>query len=115
MKRVPTEHDKVKKHEWYVAHQTLCIQRTKDWRKSNPDGRRKRRRTARGVLNATGETKKAPCEICLRILQLRQDHNHKTGLRRGWICSRCNLMLGWWEIIKQEGAAGLLESYKLKY
>lgn len=105
------EHDAEKKREWYLAHKAECIARTLAWRKANPDGRRKHRRTARGVVNATGEKKTAPCEFCLRIMVLQQDHDHVTGKTRGWLCQRCNLLVGWWEIICKENASGRLQSY----
>lgn len=35
------------------------------------------------------------CECCERTgLKLRFDHDHATDLFRGWICDRCNLVLG---------------------
>lgn len=104
-----------KRHTWYVVNRTECIARTLQWRKDNPDGRRKHRRTARGVVNATGETKVAPCEICLCIMKLQQDHNHETGQRRGWICGRCNIALGWLELIRANGLQGVFDSYLQKY
>lgn len=109
--RIPTDHDKAKKHEWYLAHKNECIVRTLQWRKDNPDARRKHRRTARGVLNATGEKKLGVCEFCLRIMQLQQDHDHITGKARGWLCSRCNLLVGWWEIIQREEQSTHVDSY----
>ena len=107
--------DAVKKREWYLAHKEECIARTLAWRKANPDGRRKHRRTAQGVVNATGEKKIAPCEFCLRIMALQQDHDHATGKARGWLCCRCNLLVGWWEIICKEDVMGQLSSYVGRY
>jgi hypothetical protein len=104
-----------KKRDWYLAHREESIARTKAWRKVNPDGRRKHRRTARGVFDATSETKISPCELCLRIMKLQQDHNHSSGKKRGWLCSRCNLLLGWWEIALQGNTIALLEAYCAKY
>ena len=35
------------------------------------------------------------CEICERDDEvLVWDHDHKTGAFRGWLCNRCNLLLG---------------------
>jgi hypothetical protein len=35
------------------------------------------------------------CECCERTgLSLCFDHDHRTGLFRGWLCHRCNLVLG---------------------
>lgn len=87
---------------WYQRNKQLTISRTLAWRKNNPEGRRKHRRTARGVKSATGETKIGPCELCRKRKNLKQDHDHETGEARGWLCNRCNIMLGWWEIIQKE-------------
>ena len=113
--RKQREQDVVKKHEWYLAHREETIARTLAWRKANPDGRRKHHRTARGVINATSEKKTAPCEFCLRIMNLQQDHDHATGRARGWLCSRCNLLVGWWEIILREDAMQRLKNYLDKW
>ena len=109
------EQDAVKKREWYLAHREETIARTLAWRKANPDGRRKHRRTARGVVNATGEKRVAPCEFCLRIMTLQQDHSHVTGKARGWLCNRCNLLVAWWEIILKEDAMRRLNNYLDKW
>ena len=103
------------KHEWYVANKAKCIARTLQWRKDNPDGRRKHRRTARGIKNATGETKTGPCEICLRIMKLQQDHDHVTGLVRGWLCNRCNVALGWLEAIQTIGLIQAFQAYRDRF
>jgi len=34
------------------------------------------------------------CEICGAIGKICLDHDHKTGKFRGWICQRCNFVLG---------------------
>ncbi len=41
-----------------------------------------------------GRKKPTQCEICGGMGRICFDHNHKTGLFRGWICDRCNLILG---------------------
>ena len=47
------------------------------------------------MLDATAETKSGPCEICGRQCEsLDFDHDHATGLFRGWLCRACNLALG---------------------
>ena len=107
--------DAERKHLWYVAHRDECIARTLKWRKNNPDGRRKHRRTARGVVDATGEQKISPCEVCLRIMTLRQDHDHLTGKRRGWLCNRCNIALGWLQILSTDSFDKSLITYLAKH
>ncbi len=34
------------------------------------------------------------CEVCGAMGKICFDHDHKTGKFRGWICQRCNLVLG---------------------
>lgn len=41
-----------------------------------------------------GRSKPAHCEICYERGKIDFDHSHKTLLFRGWICRRCNLVLG---------------------
>jgi hypothetical protein len=37
----------------------------------------------------------ARCEVCKKtVKRAHADHDHKTGLFRGWLCSHCNLALG---------------------
>jgi hypothetical protein len=40
----------------------------------------------------------AACQICGNVPKrgLDQDHDHKTGLTRGWLCHRCNRALPTW-------------------
>ena len=41
-----------------------------------------------------GRKRSKICEICYEDGIIVFDHNHKTGLFRGWICVRCNTVLG---------------------
>jgi hypothetical protein len=41
-----------------------------------------------------GRPKPSACEICGRERKICFDHCHKTGNFRGWICDKCNLILG---------------------
>ena len=41
-----------------------------------------------------GRKKPGVCEICKYPGIICFDHNHKTGKFRGWICKRCNLIIG---------------------
>jgi len=41
-----------------------------------------------------GKKKPEQCELCGSIGVICFDHCHKTGKFRGWICRRCNLVLG---------------------
>lgn len=52
-------------------------------------------RRCAGCINPTGEVKNGPCEICGTIATpLHFDHDHVTGLFRGWLCGPCNRALG---------------------
>lgn len=44
------------------------------------------------LKNSTPQTEF--CEICRKITTTVWDHDHKTGLFRGWLCHRCNRTLG---------------------
>jgi endogenous inhibitor of DNA gyrase (YacG/DUF329 family) len=41
-----------------------------------------------------GRKKPKQCELCGRGGKICFDHDHKTGLFRGWICHNCNASLG---------------------
>jgi len=41
-----------------------------------------------------GRQKPTECEICGAMGKICFDHDHATGLFRGWICWRCNVVLG---------------------
>lgn len=38
------------------------------------------------------------CELCGNIpkVGLNEDHDHRTGTHRGWLCGRCNKYLHYW-------------------
>jgi hypothetical protein len=42
-------------------------------------------------------SQKAQCAICHKVAPLRVDHNHTSGAVRGLVCSRCNILVGYWE------------------
>lgn len=46
-------------------------------------------------IRQAGRPKPEHCEICGSIGRICFDHDHATGLFRGWICHRCNLGLGY--------------------
>ena len=41
-----------------------------------------------------GRPKPKNCEICNSSSRICFDHNHNTGRFRGWICHKCNVILG---------------------
>ncbi len=67
----------------------------KRFAQENPEKVRANQRRWRGVKDATGERKVGPCQICGKHCDpLYLDHNHATGLTRGWLCEPCNTGLG---------------------
>ena len=78
--------------------------------KRNQELARKNQRKHQGCVDATGEVRGGPCEICGKVYKtLDYDHDHKTGLHRGWLCRWCNLKLGWLEKWRVEIEMYLLE------
>lgn len=43
---------------------------------------------------AVGRKKPEQCELCGSMGRICYDHDHSTGNFRGWICHRCNVVLG---------------------
>lgn len=41
-----------------------------------------------------GRSKPEDCEVCGAMGKICYDHDHKSGQFRGWICWRCNIILG---------------------
>jgi len=88
---------------WYSEHREEALARSAAWQMAHPDSHRRSKRKTRGVVNPTGEIKTGPCESCGNIEKLCLDHDHVTKEPRGWLCRRCNLALGWWEMVLREG------------
>ena len=92
---------KITDHLHYLANKERIIKQNKEWAKKNPEkcaiAFRKSNRKQLGAVNPTGEARFGPCEICTKICELRYDHDHKTGVFRGWLCCGCNVRLGFIE------------------
>ena len=72
------------------------------WREKNRDRWReivrKAERKHRGMTDVPAEPGlETPCEVCGRPTKPFADHDHATSKFRGWVCSRCNLGLGFVE------------------
>jgi ABC-type xylose transport system substrate-binding protein len=56
------------------------------------------------------------CEVCKKPSDgevLRCDHDHETGKFRGWVCSRCNIVLGVIDQLENDAKYGqLVVNYK---
>jgi hypothetical protein len=65
---------------------------------ADPEGvRATRRRYYRTMMEKrVGRPRPSSCEICHTPFkkQPHADHDHKTGHYRGWVCNRCNSVLG---------------------
>jgi ribosomal protein S27AE len=89
-------------------------QRNREWAARNPEKKKAARnrcaaryrakyperiwasqkRSVYGVTDAFLATKPERCPFCGSSKKICVDHDHKTGLVRGWICGECNLILG---------------------
>lgn len=64
-------------------------------REKTPEGRRRRREQRKKLLDKlAGRPRSDNCEICDSRSEIHFDHCHTSGRFRGWICQRCNLVLG---------------------
>lgn len=98
---------------FYRKHKADLLKRNNVWRHANPDKVRqyrkdwyqrhkltirRRARLKSGCFNPPGDAFKiAICPICDREKRCVYDHCHSTGKHRGWLCTSCNLHLGWYE------------------
>lgn len=82
----------------YTANRQQRIEYSRAWRKANPEkasahARRVSRERA-GIVDAHGEIRGGACEVCKKDFpSLVLDHDHSTGYIRGWLCTRCNMVL----------------------
>lgn len=71
----------------------------RNWRHENPEAYRlwqerlKVERVRRQEKQA-GRPRSEICDLCKRSETTVYDHCHKTGIFRGWLCHRCNRVLG---------------------
>ena len=56
--------------------------------------KRRYRRKLKGCIDPHGDVKRGACEVCETECELCYDHDHSTGLFRGWLCQRCNSGIG---------------------
>lgn len=80
------------------------------WRKANPEKMRKATRRYAGMVGVPDKEAQVgdPCDVCGKPMAVtpHADHDHSTGLFRGWVCKSCNVGLafverpGWIECAK---------------
>ncbi len=69
-------------------------------RKADPEGNRRRSAAFKARKEAereqqAGRAKPSKCEVCKEFhIRIVWDHCHASGKFRGWICDRCNRVLG---------------------
>lgn len=61
-------------------------------RPDEPKQKRQRRHSA--LTKIAGRPRPQACEVCGGREEIHFDHCHSTGRFRGWICQRCNVILG---------------------
>lgn len=91
-----------KGREHYRKDPQKHMARTVLWRTKNAERNRSIRRKSNGIVAAHGKTGEGEvCQICNCTLVLEKgarraclDHDHRTGLIRGWLCDSCNRGIG---------------------
>lgn len=109
--------NKFDRKAWYKANQPRELARRKSWAKRHPERVKAKNKAWRlanpdklkniklkqlyGItlnqFNVMLKTQKSKCLICRRAVKLVVDHCHKTGRVRGLLCSKCNMVFGWFE------------------
>lgn len=69
---------------------------TRRWRAKNREIANAKDREYRRKKREAAATRPRPdaCECCRAVGPVVWDHNHTTGEFRGWLCHRCNRLLG---------------------
>lgn len=77
----------------YRANSAMYKARAAEWAKQNPEVRAA---IARRKKYGFDPPRPCPdlCELCRRRKAVCLDHDHVTGLFRGWLCRSCNTALG---------------------
>ena len=104
-KYAKTDRFKEAQRRYYQKNREKMLEKarihSKKWY-SNPENKLRRKkynqaqwlRQVKKLEEIAGRPRPERCEICDEIDTICFDHDHKTGLFRGWICKRCNTVLG---------------------
>jgi len=108
------ECSKIKVKEWSQNNRNRLNELATNWRRKNPDKAADCNRKARGgIPESTTHPKPHKCESCGKVKKLHWDHDHSTGLFRGWLCHRCNVLVGFLE--KDPVSVLMAKEYMSKY
>lgn len=102
MKKLPeatrTANKRAANKRWQIAHRERMreLNRTSYYKhkEKRQAASRLYKRNKMGIKDADSAAKTGTCPICGITASLVLDHNHNSGLFRGWLCSHCNLALG---------------------
>lgn len=82
--------------KWHRENRELSREKSRKWRTENSEkarevGRKSHFKTKYGIdVNAVLDN----CEVCGSGGRIGVDHNHETGLVRGFLCTGCNVAIG---------------------
>lgn len=91
------------KQRYRESHKDMILDReakqARARRKKDPEGELRRRKAFEQRKEAkrekiAGRPRQMQCEICFEHGKTVFDHDHNSGNFRGWICDRCNKVLG---------------------
>lgn len=91
------EKEHARRRDYYMKNKESQHKYAVEWQKRNPESCVKASRRRMGIKDPSGEIRVGFCEICTTHCKLQYDHDHQTGLFRGWLCFRCNVLVGWYE------------------
>lgn len=110
---IKREEDRERRRRYYLANRDRILARAKQYRENNHDKIRgietasklrnkdvwnaNRRQRERERLESQAQRPRPElCEVCGTVGRrgVVWDHNHETGQFRGWLCDRCNRVLG---------------------
>lgn len=78
------EKQRILSKKWYENNKERRYEYNRRWWKNH----------IKELENKAGRPKPEKCELCDSSGIICFDHNHETGEFRGWICERCNTVLG---------------------